>query len=171
MPAEDQGCMSYNFTEATQTLQIFHPLPACGSSQPVNMTYRGQRCSSNGGSGATTTSNITGIWWQSAEPAADSGLSAGACSLQRRTGTTPDDLIFNMDWFGSCGVPPARVQYIPRSECPAPPPPLPPSPSPRPEDQKALDRGVCGVLIVELPYNNSAELQSAAGIIWLQSVC
>jgi hypothetical protein len=63
--------------------------------------------------------------------------------LQRRAGTAADDLIFNMDWFGSCGVPPARVQFIPRSECPAAPPPPPPSPSPRPEDQKALDRGGC----------------------------
>lgn len=124
--------MNYNFTEAAQTLEVFHPLSGCGAAgQPVSMTYKGQRCNSNSG----------GILWQMAVPSAGSGLDASKCSLQRRTGTSADDLIFNMDWFGSCGVPPARVQYIPRSECPAPPPPPPPSPSPRPEDQKALDRG------------------------------
>jgi hypothetical protein len=136
-PAEQQGCMTYNFTAAEQTAQIFHPSAGCGTSQPVSMTYKGQRCS--GGSAAS--SNRASVLWQSAEPAGDSGLDASKCALQRRTGTAAEDLIFNMDWFGSCGVPPARVQYIARSECPAAPPPPPPSPSPTPEDQKALERG------------------------------
>lgn len=135
VPADEQGCMSYNFTDATQTLQLFHPVAGCGSSQPVNMTYKGQRC------GAATSASLAGVLWQSAVPAEGSGLDATKCSLQRRTGTTADDTIFNMDWFGSCGVPPARVQYITRSECPATPPPPPPPPPPRPDDQKALDRG------------------------------
>jgi len=134
--------MSYNFTDATQTLQIFHPVATCGTNQPVNMTYRGQRCSGN--NGANNNPSTAGILWLSAEPSAGSGLDSAACSLQRRTGTAAEDAIYNMDWFGSCGVPPARVQYIPRSECPAPPPPPPPSPSPRPEDMKALDRGKQG---------------------------
>jgi hypothetical protein len=103
------------------------------------MTFKGQRCSSN--SGSSGSGSAPTIVWQTAEPAPGSGLDASKCSLQRRTGTAAEDLIWNMDWFGSCGVPPARVLHIPRSECPAPPPPPPPSPSPRPEDQKALDRG------------------------------
>ena len=139
VPADDQGCVGHNFTEATQTAQLFHPVAGCGTTQPVSMVYKGQRCTGN--NGATSSTTLAGILWQSAEPAPGSGLDASKCSLQRRDGTTADDLIFNMDWFGSCGVPPARVQYIPRSECPAPPPPPPPSPSPRPDDQKALNRG------------------------------
>jgi hypothetical protein len=132
--------MSHNFTgDAIQTLELFHPVPGCGTSQPVSMTFKGQRCSSN--SGSSGSGSAPTIVWQTAEPAPGSGLDASKCSLQRRTGTAAEDLIWNMDWFGSCGVPPARVLHIPRSECPAPPPPPPPSPSPRPEDQKALDRG------------------------------
>lgn len=132
--------MAHNFTAATQTLDIFHPLPGCGTGQPVSMTYKGQRCSSN--NGTSSNAATSGILWQTAEPAAGSSLNAATCTLQRKSSTAAEDLIFNMDWFGSCGVPPARVQYIPRSECPAPPPIPPPSPSPTPEDQKALERGV-----------------------------
>ena len=126
--------MTHNFTNAEQTAQIFHPTAGCGTSQPVTMSYKGQRCSGS-------SSDRAGVLWQTAEPAAGSGLDASKCTLQRRTGTAAEDLIFNMEWFGSCGVPPARVQYIARSECPAAPPPPPPSPSPTPEDQKALERG------------------------------
>jgi hypothetical protein len=133
--------MAFNFTAATQTLDLFHPVSSCGTGAPVSMTYRGQRCSSNNGNSSSAAAG--GILWQTAEPAPGSGLDAATCTLQRRTGTAAEDLIFNMDWFGSCGVPPARVQYIPRSECPAPPPVPPPSPSPTPEDQKALERGTC----------------------------
>jgi hypothetical protein len=69
-------------------------------------------------------------------------MDAAKCSLTRKAApATEEDIFFNMDWFGSCGVPPARVQYAPRSECPAPPPPPPPSPSPRPDSGPALDRG------------------------------
>lgn len=138
VPAEQQGCMSHNFTDAVQTVELFHPTVGCGSGQPVSMTFRGRRCTSNNGTSSSI--SMAGVLWQTAEPAAGSGLDAAKCALQRRAGAAADDLIFNMDWFGSCGVPPARVQFIPRSECPAAPPPPPPSPSPRPDDQKALDR-------------------------------
>lgn len=133
--------MTHNFTDAVQTVELFHPTAGCGSGQPVSMTYRGQRCTSN--NSTSSSASMAGLLWQTAEPAAGSGLDAAKCALQRRAGTAADDLIWNMDWFGSCGVPPARVQFIPRSECPAAPPAPPPSPSPRPEDQKALDRGGC----------------------------
>jgi hypothetical protein len=145
--------MSHNFTDAVQTVELFHPTVGCGSGQPVSMTFRGRRCTSNNGTSSSI--SMAGVLWQTAEPAAGSGLDAAKCALQRRAGAAADDLIFNMDWFGSCGVPPARVQFIPRSECPAAPPPPPPSPSPRPDDQKALDRGGCRHVVWSLSANQT----------------
>lgn len=163
--------MSHNFTDAIQTLDVFHPVAGCGTGQPVSMTYKGQRCSSNSASGSSSSSAT--ILWQTAEPAPGSGLDASKCTLQRRTGTAAEDLIWNMDWFGSCGVPPARVLHIPRSECPAPPPPPPPSPSPRPEDQKALDRGEAFLkpFFSFLPAFHSALVLSSRGFGWMPGGC
>jgi hypothetical protein len=170
--ADAQGCFETNFTDASQTLLLFHPTPGCGGGQPVSMVYRGRRCTSNGG-GTTNSSQpgVAGVMWDAAEPAPGSGLSAAQCSLQRRTEASADDAIFNVDWFGSCGVPPARVQYARRSECPAPPPAPPPSPSPRPENEKGLDRGVCMACVLLCQRRVCSRVCSDVACGWAQARC
>lgn len=136
-----QPCIPYESSNVQQTLQILHPTPGCGgASRQMRMTFTGERCYGAAPSGSIA----AGIRWLSAAPA-DPADNAGACTITRATGGSATDQLFNKNYLGSCGVPPARVQYLAWSECarpPPPPPPPPPSPPP-PRQRTQLPRGVC----------------------------
>lgn len=124
-------CFAPNFTAASQTVSILHPLPACGGGKPVEMTFSGTSCTSNGGAPDPASTQL-GVLWTSAVPA-DAALPA-TCRLDRAAGSSREAVDFNRDWFGSCGVPPTKVQFLSRGQCGAQPPPPPP------EDAKVLQR-------------------------------
>uniref|UniRef100_A0A383W224 Uncharacterized protein n=1 Tax=Tetradesmus obliquus TaxID=3088 RepID=A0A383W224_TETOB len=119
-----QGCIAFGAAIA-QTLDALHPVPGCG--QPMlSMVYTGELCSSG--------SSAMGIRWLSAAPAPGSTADATKCTIKRSANpATASDFLCNKDWFGGCGGPPARVQFLARGQCPPPPqPPPPPPPSPPP---------------------------------------
>eukprot|EP00775_Hariotina_reticulata_P013186 gene13186-13317_t len=145
--AQPEGCPNQNCipfgSPVQQIVQIMHPSPACKPVKPIRMKFVGERCYGDGLVSATLPS--AGVLWLSAVPAEELD-DLNACSLSRSSGTLPEDLLFNQNYFGSCGVPPARIQYLAWGECPPPPPPpSPPPPSPPPppppRQRRLLPRG------------------------------
>ncbi|WIA18491.1 hypothetical protein OEZ85_009945 [Tetradesmus obliquus] len=98
-----QGCIAFGAAIA-QTLDAPHPVPGCG--QPMlSMVYTGELCSSG--------SSAMGIRWLSAAPAPGSTADATKCTIKRSANpATASDFLYNKDWFGGCGAPPARVQFL-----------------------------------------------------------
>jgi hypothetical protein len=146
--AQPDGCPNQNCipfgSPVQQIVQIMHPSPACKPVKPIRMKFVGERCYGDGL--ASSSLPAAGIRWISAVPVEELLENLPTCSLSRSTGTSPEDLLFNQNYFGSCGVPPARVQYLAWGECPppppppSPPPPAPPPPPP-PRQRRLLPRG------------------------------
>eukprot|EP00775_Hariotina_reticulata_P013182 gene13182-13313_t len=127
-------CIPFSAT-VQQTVDMVHPVAACNANRVVKMTFLGERCS-----GAVSSSGaLAGVRWLSASPA-ETVADPNACTIARAYSNNPADVMFNSDFFGSCGVPPRKVRYLASSECPPPPPPPPPSPPPPPPPPPPRER-------------------------------
>lgn len=135
--ADVQGCVTSGAAIA-HTVAMPHPNKDCTSKGLIQMTYTGEVCDN-----ANSTAPAS-IRWLRAIPTPGSSADASKCSIQRiDSPTSVADQLYNKDWFGSCGIPPAKVQYLARGQCPsqpAPPPPSPPVPPP-PSNWTKLPRG------------------------------